>query len=33
MFIVAPISRVTEVESVIEAGADELYCGLLTDEQ
>jgi len=33
LFIVAPISRVAEVTSVIEAGADEIYCGLLVNEQ
>lgn len=33
MFIVAPISRVAEVASVIQAGADEIYCGLLVNEQ
>ncbi len=33
MFIVAPISRVSEVKSVIDAGANEVYCGLLTSEQ
>lgn len=29
MIIVAPVSRVDEVRSVIEAGAGEIYCGLL----
>ncbi len=33
MFIVAPISRTNEVDPVIDAGADELYCGMLTPEQ
>lgn len=30
--ILAPVSRVDEVEDVITAGADELYCGVLPDE-
>lgn len=29
MKILSPVSRVDEVEKLIEAGADELYCGLL----
>jgi putative protease len=32
MKIVAPISRVYEVEDVINAGADEVYCGVYTKE-
>lgn len=30
--ILSPISRTDEVEEVIQAGADELYCGILTSE-
>jgi collagenase-like PrtC family protease len=30
--ILSPISRTDEVEEVIQAGADELYCGILTPE-
>lgn len=29
MKLVAPISKVEEVLPIIEAGADELYCGVL----
>jgi len=30
--IVAPIDKVGEVEELIKAGADELYCGLFSAE-
>jgi len=30
--ILSPVSRVDEVDEVIEAGADELYCGVLPDD-
>ena len=33
MNIVAPVSRISDVMAVIEAGADEIYCGLLTNDQ
>lgn len=33
MNIVSPISRIDEVEPVIEAGADEVYCGVFTFEE
>ncbi len=32
MKLVAPISKIYEVEDVIQAGADELYCGVYTKE-
>lgn len=32
MKLVAPISKVYEVEDIIKAGADELYCGVYTKE-
>jgi hypothetical protein len=30
--ILAPVDKVEEVSQVIEAGADELYCGLTSGE-
>lgn len=32
MKILSPLSRVSEVQPLIEAGADELYCGVVTPE-
>jgi len=32
MKLLSPVDKVAEVEAIIEAGADELYCGLLTHE-
>ncbi|MCX8125665.1 MAG: U32 family peptidase [Dehalococcoidia bacterium] len=32
MKLLSPVDRVEEVEPLIEAGADELYCGLLTED-
>ena len=32
MKILLPVDKVQEVEKVIEAGADELYCGVLTSD-
>jgi collagenase-like PrtC family protease len=32
MKILSPVDKVEEVELLIQAGADELYCGLLTEE-
>ncbi len=32
MKLLSPVDRIEEVEKIIEAGADELYCGLLTEE-
>ena len=32
MKLLSPVDKVEEVEKIIEAGADELYCGLLTEE-
>ncbi|NVM52463.1 MAG: U32 family peptidase [Candidatus Helarchaeota archaeon] len=31
MKILAPVSRLNEIEAIIEAGADELYCGMLPE--
>ena len=32
MRILAPVSHLNEIEAVIEAGADELYCGVLPED-
>ncbi|MBA7640609.1 hypothetical protein ES703_48279 [subsurface metagenome] len=32
MKLLSPVDKVDEVEEIIEAGADELFCGLLTEE-